>query len=334
MGVQLYHDLDRRHRKILGELPTRLADAIRPTKAPAASPARAAAAQQVGVVFSGQLTDTMLPSGCAAVHSAKRVVAARGLGVLSFLVRWHGDASLPSMMFDETFALQHRLACPVVQDRAQNRKGRPLYNEAVKCHQLNSLYAVSVGVDAALRRGAAWVFRVRVDLVVRAWDLPEELDESCVYTFCNTYGLPSDNALWGTPGAIAAIFAEANGTAGTGEPGLVRTLANVQLKLCWLRADVWLVKPHAVQMHKKGQAGSSGVRHWWTTGNSTMIPEPELTTSIWRPRRREMRAQYMAYPTVQDVPSGPWQHLRPSKVMSRLCQLPEPSAKHMTNITL
>ena len=277
---------------------------------------------QVGVVFSGQLTVATLPSSCAAVHAAKRVVAARGLGVLSYLARWRGDASLPATMFDQVFVLQPRLACPVVH-REQNKKGRPQYNEAVKCHQLNSLYAVSVGVDAALRRGVSWIFRVRVDLVVRVWDLPEKLDERCVYTFCNTYGMPSDNVLWSTPRVMAAIFAEANGTAGTGEPGLVRTLANLELRLCWLRADVWLVKPHAAHMHNTGQAGSSGVRHWWTTGiDSSMIPEPELTTSTWHARPWEMRARYMAYESVQAVPNGSSQHLRPSEVMSRSCELP------------
>lgn len=82
---------------------------------------------------------------------------------------------------------------------------------------------------------------------------------TCVYTFRTAFGWPSDNVLLFPASEGRALFDPgcANKRA---EPGIAIAAAERELRLCWLPADVWLVKPDAGTFDARGS--SVGVRHW------------------------------------------------------------------------
>jgi len=132
-------------------------------------------------------------------------------------------------------------------------------------HQREALRALRVAVDAALNLRANWMFRVRVDAHVSAWNVPLPADAlwepDCIYGFKQSWGWPSDNALLFPARAARALF-DRRLPDPLNEWRLAHAAGMAGLRFCWVRVDVWLFKPERAVLGTS--EGSVGVRRWTT----------------------------------------------------------------------
>lgn len=257
---------------------------------------------RLAVVHSGAVHTSTLPVLRCAVCTAQRLAASWAFPsrVVHVAVYW----SLPNA----TFALRDDAArCPTFHaERALEWTERPANATQARPHNLKMAWrALSVGVDAALALRADWIFRVRFDAHVAGWGDPffhaGPWSPACVYTFRTAFGWPSDNVLLFAASEGRALFAP-DCWEKRSEKGIVVTSAERGLRLCWLPADVWLVKPDAGAF--AACESSVGVRHW-----SSALRGGAANASVPAARFRagdqpHLNAQHAAYARFALVP-GP-----------------------------
>ena len=257
---------------------------------------------RLAVVHSGAVHTSTLPALRCAVCTAQRLAAswASPLHVVHVAVYWR----LPNA----TFALRDDAArCPTFHaERALEWTERPANVTYARPHNLKMAWrALSVGVDAALALRAHWIFRVRFDAHVVQWGGPlfraRPWSPACVYTFLTSGGWPSDNVLLFHASEGRALFAP-DCWEKRSERGIVITAAERGLWLCWLPADVWLVKPDAGTF--AACESSVGLRHWFPapasesrTANAS-VPATQFNPGI----EPNLNARHAAYERFALVP--------------------------------
>lgn len=221
---------------------------------------------RAAIVYAGQLFASTLPYGCASVHMARHAAEHRCLVQhRHILVRWQGDISLPREMelFDD-------IATPRMQQCAPDHRG-----SLIRCRTTNMLRAVTTGMERALAWGADWIFRVRIDLLVETWRLPDQLDPKCLYVHYNwVYGdSPSDNVFWVATTSGLRIFdpvihGSENKTVAVPEHLVRIRTAAAGLRMCSLPFSVWLAKPEGKDAQRDQR--SKGLRRW----SGGAVPDP------------------------------------------------------------
>jgi hypothetical protein len=265
---------------------------------------------RLAVLHSGALHASTLPLLRCAVCTAQRLAASwtAPLDAVHVAVYWKTQ--------NATFALRDDAArCPTFHaERALEWTQRPANATHVRPHNVRMAWrALRAGVDAALALHAHWIFRVRFDAHVVQWGdahfRAREWSPACVYTFVTSFGWPSDNVLLFRASEGRALFA-ADSADESAEKGIVIAGAARGLRLCWLPADVWLVKPDAGTFDAR--ESSVGVRHWFP---SAAVEAGTTNASVparqFRPGMQpHLNARHAAYARFALVPAPMRRRLR------------------------
>ena len=265
---------------------------------------------RLAVLHSGAVHASTLPVLRCAVCTAQRLASSwtSPLDAVHVAVYW----TVPN----GTFALRDDAArCPIFHtERALEWTSRPANATHARPHNVRMAWrALRAGVDAALALRAHWIFRVRFDAHVVQWGDPlfhaRQWSPACVYTFLTSFGWPSDNVLLFHASEGRALFAGDSMDQGA-EEGVVAAAAERGLRLCWLPADVWLVKPDAGTF--AACESSVGVRHWFPRSSfKSEAANASVPATQFRPSTEpNLNARHAAYARFALVPEPMRRRLR------------------------
>ena len=244
---------------------------------------------RIATLHTGALHESTLAYAIRSVCAARALARSWAADVVSVVVYWNVGPALPAGWcadFDHAQTLPWNAAAPgaTVTDR----------------HQRNAWTALRRAVDAGLGLGAAWMFRVRFDAHVEAFPVAPTAHWSadCLYTFRQAWGLPSDNVdLF--PARAGRVLFDPDLPDPLGEHALVVAAAKAELRFCWVRANVWLLKPERAVLGAGN--GSVGVRHW--------TPPPHPLGVVSQPaagfdpgKYARDRARHASWPTYAQAP--------------------------------
>jgi hypothetical protein len=229
--------------------------------------------QNVAVVYAGQLLASTLWYSCVArfrVHNL--LVAWNVIRTHHILVRWSEDVRFPRerTLFDTVVALPANDSC------FYERWSLAL----LQCRAKMVYKSVGAGVRIARLRGCDYVLRVRVDIILETWELPERVRPECVYTFDHSaYGQsPSDNALFVHRTVAEAMFVLDDqwliNASTSAEQVLALRARAAGAYTCFLPFSVWLAKPD--EKNRTRWQRSAGLRHWWGERASSITSHRQL----------------------------------------------------------
>lgn len=209
---------------------------------------------RLALLHTGALHESTLRYTCRAVRSLHRRAREWTDDLLTIAIYWSTDPQLEGDGYG---------SCTVVFDVSYNRtppSDLPRPGESmVAFHQRLAWQTLAYAVDVALTNHADWIFRARFDVHVAEWGVPPVWVDDCVYGFQQAWGWPSDNALL-LPARAAPLVFDMSRTGVLGEPAVLDGARAARLRFCWIRVDVWLLKPERRVLGTGN--GSTGVRRW------------------------------------------------------------------------
>ena len=245
---------------------------------------------RLALLHTGALHSSTLNYACRSVRALQHRARAWTADVITIAVFWSTDPQLENdgdgsctVTFDYSF------------ERPTPRQGPRPGESPVAHHQRLAWGSLAYAVDVALAHHADWIFRARLDVHVAEWRVPTQWNTTCVYGFQNAWGWPSDNALLFPASAARHIF-NASRKPPHGEPAVIDGARESGLRFCWVRVQVWLLKP--VQKVLGTNNGSTGVRRWTSppllqTGDAQRAEGYNHTEHARR--RRALHAAWASY---------------------------------------
>jgi hypothetical protein len=186
---------------------------------------------------------------CQNLHKAVEMLEKHCLQPTTILVKWRGAHSVI-----ENARIHH-----IVEESLHS-------NES---NVWNMFRGISAGISLAVSLNIRWVLRLRIDMRVEQWALPDVLNPMHIYGHRNPFGgnMPSDNVAFGSTQAIAKLFTPLQSSRNEGMPEVIidERIKEHGYVFQGLPVSVFLTKP--ITVHHKQR--SSGIRHWWTTPNET-----------------------------------------------------------------
>ena len=243
---------------------------------------------RLAVLHTGALHANTLRYACHSVNSAQQRGRHWTSALLTVAVYWN-----PGPRLDQCARFDREL----VLGSASLVEACRTPPHSVSCHQEIAWVALELAVGVALAWRADWTFRVRFDTYVPMWEGPDAYawNVRCAYVFRQAWGWPSDNVLLMPIGAAVRLFNRSH-TLPLGEQAVAATVAALQMDLCWLHVEVWLLKPERSSMGNT--PGSTGIRRWTTP----IVPSNEPAASFDASINVKYRAKHITYANYADAP--------------------------------
>lgn len=137
--------------------------------------------------------------------------------------------------------------------------------DLVHCHIKSAFSMISMGIAAAKHWRADYILRVRTDMLVEKFALPQVFDDRCIYSYNNPFApgtTVSDNIMFGPTQTIEHAFRPVGARIkGSPENLVQKRVHESHVTVCPLsELSVWLVKPYVRTTEQR----SLGTRHWYT----------------------------------------------------------------------